>query len=362
MSLPDLATFLDPIRDDAPTGESLRFDPLYDEVRKLREQDDATLPQGVWQRELKKADWAGVSALCTEALKTRSKDLQLAAWLLESWIPMYGFAGVGHGMRLLAALCAKFWDGLYPPLDEESPEARIAPIVWISEKLELPVKSIPITAPAGEDGVSYAWRHWEEGQYLQNLTKTNAAAAAKERAMVPLTAFNVSVSMTPATWFAKQATDLAEALTAVDALDRLLIEKTGEKNAPSLAPIRNALASIGVFVGRVYQERVDKGEVAPAVTAVATAIESAPFEEAAMEQAALPAAAAGPIVSRADAYQRLRDASEYLMRTEPHSPVPYLVRRAISWGNMSLAELLEELLRDRADLPTVYTLLGIRKS
>ena len=70
----------------------------------------------------------------------------------------------------------------------------------------------------------------------------------------------------------------------------------------------------------------------------------------------------GVIASRAEAYLKLREAADFLMRTEPHSPVPYLIRRAISWGNLSLGELLEELLHKNADLATVYTLLGIKKS
>jgi type VI secretion system protein ImpA len=70
----------------------------------------------------------------------------------------------------------------------------------------------------------------------------------------------------------------------------------------------------------------------------------------------------GPVRTRAEAYQRLREASEFLLRTEPHSPVPYLIRRAIAWGNMTLAEVLEELLSKNADLPTIYALLGIKRS
>ena len=80
-----------------------------------------------------------------------------------------------------------------------------------------------------------------------------------------------------------------------------------------------------------------------------------------MEISAAPSSS-GIIASRAEAYLKLREAAEFLMRTEPHSPVPYLVRRAISWGNLSLGELLEELLHKNADLATVYTLLGIKKS
>src|SRR5204863_9955527 len=68
------------------------------------------------------------------------------------------------------------------------------------------------------------------------------------------------------------------------------------------------------------------------------------------------------IASRAEAFARLREASDYLLRTEPHSPVPYLVRRAVAWGNMSLSQLLEELLASNTDLSTIDTLLGIRRT
>ncbi|MCB1033146.1 MAG: type VI secretion system protein TssA, partial [Acidobacteria bacterium] len=67
----------------------------------------------------------------------------------------------------------------------------------------------------------------------------------------------------------------------------------------------------------------------------------------------------GAIRSRAEAYRRLSEAADYLARTEPHSPTPYLVRRAVSWGSMTVTELLKELLADKSDLTTVFKLLGI---
>jgi predicted component of type VI protein secretion system len=66
------------------------------------------------------------------------------------------------------------------------------------------------------------------------------------------------------------------------------------------------------------------------------------------------------IASRADAYYRLAEAAEYLLRTEPHSPVPYLVKRAVQWGNMSLAELLYEFVGSPDDLVAIQRLLGMR--
>src|SRR5690606_38548275 len=57
---------------------------------------------------------------------------------------------------------------------------------------------------------------------------------------------------------------------------------------------------------------------------------------------------------------RLSEAADYLLRTEPHSPVPYLVKRAVGWGNLSLAELLMELVGAPDDLVTIQRLLGMR--
>jgi type VI secretion system protein ImpA len=55
---------------------------------------------------------------------------------------------------------------------------------------------------------------------------------------------------------------------------------------------------------------------------------------------------AGPIRTRGEAYQRLAEAAEFIERSEPHSPVPHLIRRAIKWGSLSFDELLPELLQD----------------
>ena len=68
-----------------------------------------------------------------------------------------------------------------------------------------------------------------------------------------------------------------------------------------------------------------------------------------------------PIRSRSEAYRRLAEAADYLLRTEPHSPTPYLVRRAVAWGHMSLGELLQELVQGEGDLRAIYTLLGMRE-
>ena len=369
-SIAPVDRFLTPINEAKPSGEWMRFEPLYDEVKKLREQDDASLPQGVWRRELKRADWGGVAQLCESALEFKTKDLQIAAWLTEAWIRQHGFRGLQRGMQVVNALCNNFWDSLHPAIDEGAIEARISPLIWMSEKLALPIKSIPVTAPAGEEAVIYAWRDWEAGLYLSNLARTNAnaAATAEQQGMVPQSKFLVSVSLTPAAWIQILSGDIAAAVAAIDELQKTLNAKLGEIMAPSLTPLRAPLDAIQMFLTRVLSERIERGELpSPAQAAappqqphIPIAQEEVPMSSTTMEITA--PSSSGVIASRAEAYLKLREASDFLMRTEPHSPVPYLIRRAISWGNLSLGELLEELLHKNADLATVYTLLGIKKS
>jgi len=368
-SIAPIDRFLKPINETKPSGEWLRFEPLYDEVKKLREEEDASLPQGVWRRELKRADWGGVAQLCESALEFKTKDLQIAAWLTEAWIHQYGFRGLQRAMQVVSALCNNFWETLHPEIEDGAIEARISPIIWMSEKLALPIKSIPVTAPAGDDGVIYAWRDWEAGLYLSNLSRTNAAAAntAEAQGMVPQSKFLVSVSLTPAAWLQILSNDIVAALASIDELQKVLNAKLGEIMAPSLTSLRAPLDAIQMFLTRVLNERIERGELAPAAPPASSqpqipiAREEVPMSSTTMEVSVSPSSS-GVIASRAEAYLKLREAADFLMRTEPHSPLPYLVRRAISWGNLSLGELLEELLHKNADLATVYTLLGIKKS
>ena len=65
------------------------------------------------------------------------------------------------------------------------------------------------------------------------------------------------------------------------------------------------------------------------------------------------------IRSRAEAYWRLSEAADYLLRTEPHSPTPYLVKRAVAWGSMSLFELFQQIIRNEGEMQEINRLLRL---
>jgi type VI secretion system ImpA family protein len=368
-----LDVFLTPIAEGNPSGDSLRYDAVYGRIRKMRESEDPTLPQGVWQRELKRADWGAVVELCTTALTSRTKDLQLAAWLTEAWLHLESFRGLAQGLRLMTAFCTNFWDTLYPPIEDGKLELRMAPVAWMVEKLVFPVKATRVTAPRTEDAQPAAWMQWEAA--VHQKTVSDRARMAGQQVTDDGTAaqaiFLRSVNATPGAWFAALAADIQDALDALAAFETVVLERAGEDATPSFTPLRSILHDIHEFIRRQRDERVASGEIAKNDDEATPMLHvsdddshpeqvEAPFAEVA---GGAPAARpTGAIGTRAEAYQRLRDASDYLMRTEPHSPVPYLVRRAIAWGNLSLAELLEELLQKNADLPTIYALLGIKRT
>jgi predicted component of type VI protein secretion system len=63
--------------------------------------------------------------------------------------------------------------------------------------------------------------------------------------------------------------------------------------------------------------------------------------------------------NRQKALHQLEEIAAYFERIEPLSPLPYVIRRAVAWGNMSLPEVLAELLseeernklKERAGIP-----------
>jgi type VI secretion system protein ImpA len=81
-----------------------------------------------------------------------------------------------------------------------------------------------------------------------------------------------------------------------------------------------------------------------------------------MHQTSVSTGSTDVATARTEAYRKLAEASETLMRIEPHSPTPYLVKRAIAWGGMSLAELMRHFIESGYDLKSLYAMLGMGES
>jgi type VI secretion system ImpA family protein len=362
---PDLEALLAPVPGDDPAGALLRYDGVYDRVREARRADDPSLPQGLWTHELKRAEWPAAAALCLEALETRSKDLQLGAWLAEAWTGEHGFAGAAAGLAALLALCEHYWDGAFPRGDtpDETAEARARVFEWLDGRLAELLAATPLTKPEIEDAGTFAWRDREAALRLENLGRRdpNAVRNAEAKGAVTLARFDRAVSLTPTPFHAARAAALAKAAYAVTRLQALLDERCG-RDAPGLLRLSGLLTALRGWTEGVLSTRpreappATEPEMPTPDAAPADPIPSgaAPAETPAVVRVAQPARPA----SRDEAYRWLATAADYLAATEPHSPVPHLVRRAIAWGKLSLPDLFLEFLRQGYDLNALRALLG----
>ena len=65
------------------------------------------------------------------------------------------------------------------------------------------------------------------------------------------------------------------------------------------------------------------------------------------------------INSRAEAYEALAKITAYLMEVDPHSPTPYLLRKAVSFRDMTFADLLTVLVDDEWHRTNLLKLIGV---
>jgi type VI secretion system ImpA family protein len=346
----NVEALLIPISEKAPAGDSLRYEGTYDRIVEARREDDPALEQGVWKRDLKKADWNLVQQICLESLRVRSKDLQISAWLLEALIHLHGFPGVRVGCEIMVELCRAFWDSMYPPLSD--PGYRLAPIHWMNEKLLTQLKFIPITSPEmPEDSFPHCLADWEMALRVEQSKQ--APQLKKDPKTITLEMIRQGAYVTPSAFFDAAIEDVRASYAACTDLEEIF-DKAFGKDSCSLGQFRRVLESIlSVLLG--FRGSNEAGE--------SDGFENGHAQEYALEpviaQEPVAMQLLPPIRSRAEAYRRLTDAADYLIRMEPHSPAPYLIRRAISWGGMSLEELLPELMANDATLKDLEKLLGI---
>ncbi len=339
-------------------GEDLRYDPVFDRIQEHRREDDTTTPQGIWTTKVKRADWAAVRAEAEAVLRTRSKDLQVAAWLLEAWLHLDGMAGLTRGLRLLTSLSLQFWPVLHPGTADDDPEVRLAPFFWLEAKLPARIATVPLTVDEGSDAPALSWQDFQAAQRLEQIAAT--AKADHDQAVaagVPtLARFDAAVRATPDAMFARLGADIAAAGDSLQALGATLDQLCGP-DSPSFSGIERTIDLLAHFVRRTLTERGLSPPPAPPPPAAAYPAERA-VPPAESPTVIMPSrSAAGPIASRDQAYRLLAEVADYLSRAEPHSPTPYLLRRAISWGRMSLPELLQELMEDDGGRRTVQKLL-----
>lgn len=339
--MPLSEAFLAPIPGDLPAGEGLRYEPVYDEIKHAREEEDE-IPQGDWKRELKTADYKLVVKLATEVLTERSKDLQIAAWLTEALIHRDGFAGLRDGLDLMRGLLDTFWDGVHPQIDDGDLEYRVVPLEWVARYLEPALKRISLNV---EGHSFYDYEQSRTVGYEEAMEGDRERLAAREELIdegkLAPESFDAAVEATPKPWYKALVSDLDDASEALAALEALSDQRF-EDVAPSYRPLKGALDDVAHVARQLLALKLEQDPdpvEEPAFDPSGGADGGTSAAAGSDPQNAAPAGGQSvEPTSRDDAAARVAAAARYLRRASPTDPAPYLLLRGFRWGELRGAD------------------------
>lgn len=233
---------LAPLAGANPSGANLRYDPVTDTIKEAR-REDLDLAQGDWKTAIKTADYGQVIKLASDVLAKRSKDLQIAVWLVDAHIRRDGFSVLAPSFEFLRNLLDQFWDTLYPEVEDDDVEMRAAPLDWLGTKLEQPLVLLPITS----SGLSFAAYKQSRSVGYEQDASTPERQAAREQAIKEGKAtaeeYDEAVELTPRAFYDALQASLTAALEQLQSLGEFCDEKFADYS-PSFLKTKTAIETI----------------------------------------------------------------------------------------------------------------------
>jgi type VI secretion system protein ImpA len=222
----DVDRLLAPVRPDAPAGDDVRYDGAFDKLKNLRREAEAIElgPREAGEEANGRnsailASWAQIADQAVDILAGRSKDLQVALWLLEALSRLEGFRGAMTGLRVLSGFVETYWDGFYPQPDPEDDEPlgfRVGLMTWLDERLPTVLKTAPVCAPPD----SYGLLHYEATQKTGDERKALIADGWPTTEQ-----FDAALKASSLEWLEEAVSDIAACRGALETLTVLTDQK-----------------------------------------------------------------------------------------------------------------------------------------
>ncbi len=353
----DLGPILEPVSADQPAGEDLRQDAsptsVYYEIKDLRSTARAAERHALMSGDGDPPDWSPIVSLTPGVLANRSKDLELAAYLVEALVREHGFAGLRDGFDMLQGLIEQFADDLYPLPDEDGVSTRVAPMAGLNGSdaegtLVRPIQTVPLTDRSSIGQFSTA--DYKQALELERLTPEQKQRRLDQGA-VSLEMFRTAVAETESSFFDVVHVDLMDCVDAFKELTATADSAYGADSPPS-SNVQHALdeclSTLEAVAGhKLTSSASDDLEDESGDQTGDTSVRS--------ESTGVP----GQVQTREEAFQAILRIAEFFRRTEPHSPLSYALERIVKWGQLPLPQLMRELLPDQSSMLQMFRLVGI---
>ncbi len=314
-----------------------------------------------------RADWKGLAKLCVETLSTTTKDLEVASWLVEALLRLQGLAGMGAGFTILSAMIKNYWETIYPLPDEDGLITRLAPLISLNGDeyegtLIRPIYHVLLTQ--GQTTGPFAL--WQYQQALDNtkLTDTIIIERRKAQGSVFMSSIQTAVNESTAEFYQKLQQD-HRTVQQVFAEYNVLLTKYCAEQAPPQTRILSVLDEFGDYLRFIIKDSTHQ-DILHSVVPVT--VNSAIEDVLTLSSTSLALESdekggtmlSGELNNREQALQLLGNIAAYFRKTEPQSPLPYVLERAQQLGRLSFPELLRELVNDEAARSAAYKLMGLQ--
>lgn len=366
MILQPLDTLLDPISDDAITGVDPRTDVSptsnYYFLKDVRNSARASERNALIDEEPLLSiinEWKPILDKTPEFLINDCKDLEFVAWYIEALCRFHGFKGLNYGFKLANEFIALYWNDLYPMPDDGDLNDRISPLIGLNGiesegSLIMPIKSLFITADSSEGQFSI----WEYNQALiVDRLEDEKQQNKFDSGVIPLEKIMTAFKETPASFYVDLKDDIEQCIESFSILSAAMDSAMGGEPQPTTY-ISKELQSALVAVQQLASDVLDK----QTTTVELQRSTEDPEQLETAGQSVINQAALNQIFSRESAIENLSEIAEYFKKTEPHSPMSYAIEQVIRWSELTLPELLQELITDNDARNGFFKLSGIQKN
>ncbi|RDH83840.1 MAG: type VI secretion system protein TssA [endosymbiont of Galathealinum brachiosum] len=359
-----LDSLLQPISEDNPVGDDIREDSsptsAYYSIKDARNAARAAERNNMFDGDSSEADdqWRKILELAPDILQNNAKDLEVASWYTEALIRRYGFQGLRDGFRLIHGLIDQYWDNLYPLPDEDGVETRVASLTGLNGEgaegvIIAPIRNVLITQ-GNEPGPFSLWKY-QQALEVEKIIDEEAKSDKASKLGFSNEDVERCVSESSEEFFVNICDDVSISIDTYREIGSMLDEYCGINDAPPISNIINILTESQGAINHIGKYKIpadDAGEM--------SSDESGDASDPSGESTGQVAQASGPIKTRADAFKKLIEISEFFRKTEPHSPISYIIERAVKWGDMPLDDLMKELIPDSSARDFYGSLTGVK--
>ncbi len=333
----NILEMLGPVSAEGWGGDNVEYEPEYQLLDELA----AGTPESV----IGDSSVAGKDPDVGKLIKTaellwkKSRDLRLAVYWTYGQLSKNGLQGLSDGLELIQGMIGEHWQEFWPmldPDDDNDPTERVNILRMISP-------------PPGSYGDTMLFinallnrRLAESKSYTVRDLMIAEGVTQSEETVDPalLNAEMLTVPLAEVQGKHELISHICEVLEAIEADAN---EKMGDDGYIEFSALKKELGFLGRFYARYADSQaqpaagqgVASGEAAGNVAASSAAVAAAPLQGTDVRNIRL--------TKREDALLLLKKCADFFQATEPTSPLPFLIQRALRMADMDFLSLLGEI-------------------